>query len=190
MHLPFIITCYLSGSLGTGVCNLGSTRLRQLQGPTVCTLTIFIWTFSDAQLHTPEWVSWGPEHTSVCPLRSRHTHHMCSVFTLKHICPLWSRATYPVACPTSPPEWYKQGHLICSISKTALSPKSDHQCGLPQEKKLFQGRPLRHIRHHCILQTLYSIIMKFYWLTSKVCFTLATLDHTTIISILNCAVIS
>lgn len=116
------------------------------------------------------WVSWGPDHISVCPLRSRHTHHMSSVFTLKHICPLWSRATYPVACPTSPTEWYKQGHLICSISKTALSPKSDHQCGLSQEKKLLQGRPLRHIRHHCILQTLHSIIMKFYWLTSKVCF--------------------
>lgn len=155
MHVAYILICYLPGPYG-------HWSLQSLfHIPTTASGTIFLHTnnihldiFWCRAPHT--CVSWGPDYISVCPLRSRHTHHMSSVFTLKHICPLWSSATYPASCPTSPIEWYKQGHLICTISKTSLSPKFDHQCGLSQEKKLlFQARHLRIISDTALSFNLY-----------------------------------
>ena len=128
------------------------------------------------------WVSWGPDHTSVCPLRSRHTHHMSSVLPLN---------IYVLCGPGPRIQWPAQHLQLNDTNKGisyAASPKllflpnlttsvvylrkkniSRHS-SLDLRKMIFKGRSLRHIRHHCILQTLHSIIMKFYWLTSKVCF--------------------
>lgn len=58
-----------------------------------------------------------------------------------------------------------------SASPKHLSPKSNHQCGLSENKNYdFKLSPENPIRHPLILQPLHSIITKFYWFAFKTSF--------------------